>query len=131
MIEKLQKTDAEWREELTPEQYQICRQCGTEAPFTGSYWDCHDSGLYRCVCCDHALFDSVVKYDSGSGWPSFWQPCQSDSVIDKIDTRHGMQRTEVLCGRCNAHLGHVFDDGPEPSGLRYCINSAALTLDRR
>ena len=131
MIEKLQKTDAEWREELTPEQYQICRQCGTEAPFTGSYWDCHDSGLYRCVCCDHALFDSVVKYDSGSGWPSFWQPCQSDSVIDKIDTRHGMQRTEVLCGRCNAHLGHVFDDGPEPSGLRYCINSAALTLDRK
>ncbi len=131
MIEKLQKTDAEWREALTPEQYQICRQCGTEAPFTGGYWDCHDSGLYRCVCCDHALFDSVVKYDSGSGWPSFWQPCQPDSVTEKIDTRHGMQRTEVLCGRCSAHLGHVFDDGPEPSGLRYCINSAALTLDRK
>ena len=131
MTEKIQKTDAEWREELTPEQYQVCRQCGTEAPFSGDYWDCHDSGLYRCVCCDQALFDSVVKYDSGSGWPSFWQPRQPDSVTEKIDTQHGMQRMEVLCGRCNAHLGHVFDDGPEPSGLRYCINSAALALDRK
>ena len=130
-MNKLQKSDADWRDELTPEQYQVCRQCGTEAPFTGAYWDCHDSGLYRCVCCGNALFDSLVKYDSGSGWPSFWQAHQPDSIAQRQDTRHGLERTEALCSRCDAHLGHVFEDGPEPTGLRYCINSAALVLDRQ
>ena len=130
MSEKIQKPDAIWRDELTPEQYKVCRQCGTEPAFTGTYWDCHDSGLYRCVCCGNALFDSNVKYDSGSGWPSFWQPHQPDSITVKKDDSHGMERAEVLCSRCDAHLGHVFEDGPKPTGLRYCINSTALTLDR-
>ena len=130
MSEKIQKPDAIWRNELTPEQYKVCRQCGTEPAFTGTYWDCHDSGLYRCVCCGNALFDSNVKYDSGSGWPSFWQPHQPDSITVKTDDSHGMERAEVLCSRCDAHLGHIFEDGPKPTGLRYCINSTALTLDR-
>ena len=128
-MSKLIKSDADWRAELTTEQYAICRQCGTEAPFSDGYWDCHDPGTYRCVCCGNTLFDSEVKYESGSGWPSFWQ-ATSGSVTERRDDRHGLIRTEVLCNRCDAHLGHVFDDGPEPSGLRYCINSAALFLDR-
>ena len=129
-MDKLKKPDTGWRAELTPEQFEVCRQCGTEAPFTGQYWDCHDAGLYRCVCCGNALFDSSTKFDSGSGWPSFWQPHDAQSLTLREDSNHGMVRAEVLCNCCDAHLGHVFKDGPEPAGLRYCINSAALALDR-
>lgn len=131
MDEPVKKSDAGWREELSPEQYEICRLGGTEAPFTGVYWDCHDAGIYRCVCCGNALFDAATKFDSGSGWPSFWQAYQSENVISKTDTSHGMTRVEVRCKKCDAHLGHIFPDGPKPTGLRFCINSAALTLDKK
>lgn len=131
MNEPVKKSDAEWREELTPEQYEVCRLGGTEAPFTGVYWDCHDAGIYRCVCCGNALFDAATKFNSGSGWPSFWQAYQSENVISKTDTSHGMTRVEVRCKKCGAHLGHIFPDGPQPTGLRFCINSAALTLDKK
>jgi peptide-methionine (R)-S-oxide reductase len=131
MPKKMDKPDSEWKKQLTPEQYAVCRQKGTEAPFTGKYHDFKGSGVFRCACCGNEVFDADTKFESGTGWPSFWQPITPDAVATDQDDSHAMRRMEVVCGACDAHLGHVFPDGPRPTGLRYCINSVALDLEKR
>lgn len=124
------KSEQEWKQILSDEEFRVCRQKGTEPAFSGVYADCKDEGIYRCRCCEAPLFKSDTKYDSGSGWPSFWAPVSEDAIKTERDTSHGMTRVEVMCARCGAHLGHVFPDGPQPTGLRYCINSVSLDLDK-
>jgi len=127
---RVEKSDGEWKDQLTPEQYRITRQKGTEAPGTGEFCSRHEPGQYNCICCDAPLFDSTIKFESGTGWPSFTQPINENAIKYEKDTKFGMVRVEVMCNVCDAHLGHVFPDGPEPSGLRYCINSDAMILDK-
>lgn len=127
---RIEKTEIEWRNELTPEQYNICREHGTERAFSGKYYDCNETGIYQCCCCGMPLFSSETKFDAGCGWPSFYAPVDKTQVRTRHDSSHGMNRMEILCSCCDAHLGHVFPDGPQPTGLRFCINSVSLKLDK-
>ena len=131
MVDKINKSDAEWARELTAEEFRITREQGTERAFTGKYWDSHADGVYKCRCCGEPLFDSSTKFDSGTGWPSFFAPLTDDAIETEVDTSHFMKRTEIHCARCGCHLGHLFEDGPNPTGMRYCVNSASLNLDER
>jgi peptide-methionine (R)-S-oxide reductase len=129
--EKISKTSNEWKKILSPEQYRVCRNKDTEPPFTGKYYDCKEDGVYKCSCCGNKLFDSKTKFDSGTGWPSFYKPIDDENIQYESDTSYGMSRIEVMCKKCGAHLGHVFDDGPQPTNLRFCINSISLKLDKK